>query len=102
MPAAPDREHFPAGQGQPTLEQGLLAPVLLVVVNLEGVRVRVAVEQVVRPVRLAHQRPAVRAAAGILTTLRARGSRRGASCGGSSGRGTPTSARDRGKRARRA
>ena len=58
MPAAADRQHLAALERQAAVEDLALAAHLLVVVDLERVRVREAVEEVFRPVGLAHQRPA--------------------------------------------
>ncbi len=69
VPAAADRQDVAAGQPEPALEQRALAPVLLVVVDLQGGRVRAAVQQVVGVVGLAHHAPRARMTAGIVFSM---------------------------------
>ena len=66
MPAAADGQHVAAGERQPPVEDRALAAHLVVVVELARAGVADAVQQVVRPVGLAHQAPRARTTAGIV------------------------------------
>ena len=66
MPAAANGKHVAALERQAAVEDLALAAHLLVVVDLERVRVREAVEEVFRPVGLAHHAPRALMTAGIV------------------------------------
>ena len=66
LAAAADRQNVAAFQPQVSVEQLALAAHLLVVVDLERVRLCEAVEEVVGAVGLAHHAPRARMTAGIV------------------------------------
>ncbi len=72
MPAAAHGQHVAALEPEAAVEDLALAAHLLVVVDLERVRVREAVEEVFGPVGLAHQAPRALMTAGIVLSMMVR------------------------------